>query len=102
MVGLMNPRKVRIGMMVKIIKIEDTHRLHNSNSYMHEMVGRTVKVRMISNTTSSQATSKEPFMISFDVKDGRDCVWSPADLEYAGPAIPKKEAVNFDPKNLII
>ncbi len=95
----MESHAVRIGMPIKIVKLDVTDRLWNSNDDMDRMVGSDY---VISNIEKAEASDGKPHT-RFSL-EGSSFVWASQDLRYAGPKIDKtcKDKTSFDPQNLIV
>lgn len=96
----MHFENVRIGMKVRVLRTNTTHKVHNSNQTMRNMVGGIYTIKSMLATTKPGYRKSNPLKVKF--KENNDYVWDPEDLEYAGPSTIKKKAEIFDPKNLII
>ena len=95
----MNYRKIRVGMKVRILKIDVTHRLHNSNVDMQHMVGKKFKVRYVED--SYKGIAEHPYMITLK-PDENQYHWDPEDLERVGLPVKMPKVETFDPKNLVL
>lgn len=97
----MNCHKIKVGMKIRIMKMDITHQLHNSNEWMKAMVGKKFNVSKIED--AYKKVDGHPYVIKLQ-PGGSGYIWAPEDLQYIGPPIkmPKSGTFTFDPKNLIV
>jgi len=103
MVGLMNQNFIKVGMKVKIARIEDTHKKHSSCAQMERMVGKTYRIKIIKPATSSYVML-HPGDLMFVVDDrysDREYVWSAEDLDRVEPIPDKPKKATFNPENIV-
>lgn len=95
----MNEGMARIGLKVKLIKVNKTRELHGCNSRMEVMIGDTFTISNVFRSSAAN-TGEQTTQIKF-LEDGADYVWAPEDVQYKNNKVIKPKGGKFDPSNLI-
>ena len=96
----MNHALVKRGMKVRILSLNKTDQIYQSNRIMREMVGQVCTIALVEPNIKLQHAKTNPIKVKF--KENFRYVWDPEDLECLEKIIITNKAVSFDPKNLVI
>ena len=95
----MNEKMARIGLKVKLIKINKTDELHGSCPTMHKMIQKNFTISEVFRASCSNVV-KETIQIRF-LEDQAEYIWDPDDVEPLNFSKIKPKGGKFDPSNLM-